>query len=41
VEKSFLTIAGDVKDRLIIDGISKEPRGQTLTPVPINKKGCC
>lgn len=44
VEKSFITIATDVKERLIVDGGATGPRGKSLTPAPPSKKGaggCC
>lgn len=46
VEKSFITIATDVKDRLIADGggVSPPPGGHKLnpgTPTPAKKGGCC
>ena len=41
VEKSFITIATDVKDRLIADGGSTGPRGKSLAPAPQARKGCC
>ena len=42
VEKAFITIATDVKERLIVDGVSGGPRGKSLAPVPPTKsKSCC
>ena len=42
VETSFITIATDVKERLIIDGGAGGPRGKSLTPSPpVKKSPCC
>lgn len=42
VEKAFITIATDVKERLIVDGGSGGPRGKSIAVAPPTKsKGCC
>ncbi len=42
VEKAFLTIATDVKNRLIADGgTGGGNRGHVITPSTAPKKGCC
>lgn len=46
VEKAFLTIATDVKDRLIVDGGSTGSSGGATKlkaegSAPSGKKGCC
>ena len=41
VEKSFLTLATDVKERLIVDGGAGGNRGKSLAPAPAAKKASC
>ena len=44
VEKSFITIATDVKDRLIMDGGAGNPaQGHRVSAAgpKVDKKGCC
>lgn len=42
VEKGFITIAREVKDRLMADGPNQRPSNLKIEPQPSKKKaGCC